>query len=257
MLLLTKFLIFLTSIFIFLLFNAISFAPKYFFLWAGLIVLIVVWVNLFILRKKSSVSDKLFFLLTPVVFVIASLSPCIFFSSISYKFAFSIAVGAIIFLYLENLFAYFYTPAKYHIYSLENISGYINLISIFFISFSAYGIKVLFGMDFYWVIGLTALNTVLIMLFIYQLLWINKILNKDAIKYIFIACFILAEIYLAIFFLPGSFYSAGLIFVLAYYVLMGIIRYRLLDKLEKKIIIKYLSIGISMFILLLITAKWT
>lgn len=257
MLLITKFLIFLTALLIFFLFSAMSWMPRYFFLWGILMIFLVTSINFFILRKKAIFSDKLFFLITPLLFLLSSFSTFIFFADFFYKLFFSVAVSAVILLYLENLFSYFHTPANYNIYSLENISGYINLISIFFIALSTYGIKVLFGMDLYWIIGMAFLVSGIIGVLNYQLLWINKILNSRANKYLFAAGLILSQIYIIMFFLPGSYYVAGLIFALYYYVLMGIIRYKLLDKLENKIIIKYLSVGILMFFLLLFTAKWT
>lgn len=256
MLLLKKFLIFLSSLLIFLLFEAISIWPQNFLIFGAVMLLIGVSISFFILQKKSSALDKLLFLVTPVFFILSAILANMFFDDPFHKTAFAIAISAIIFLYLENLFAYFYTPAKYHIYSLENISGYINLISVFFIAFFAYGIKVLFGMNIYWIVAIGIASFAAIALFNYQALWLNRILHMEAKKHIFLAGFILAEIYFVIFFLPGSYYVAGLIFALAYYVLIGIIRYKLMDKLEKKIALKYLSIGSLMLLLILLTTKW-
>ncbi|MFH0853941.1 MAG: hypothetical protein V1891_00390 [bacterium] len=256
MLLLIKFLIFASSALIFILFNAISFSPRYFFLWGALMIIIAILISFFILRKKTCILDKFLFMISPIFFILSSLFASIFLNNSIYKFIFFIAISYIIFLYLENLFAYFHAPAKYNIYSLENISGYINLASIFFISFGAYGIKVLFGMNIYWVVVLAIITFAIFFLFYYQMLWVNKISISETGKYFFATGLILMEIYLAIFLLPGSFYTAGAIFAIAYYVLMGIVRLKLLDKLDRKNIIKYLSIGSLMFLLLMITTRW-
>lgn len=256
MLLIKKFLIFLSLVLIFLLFEAIAIWPKFFLIFGTAMLFIAVSASLFILKRMAPLLDKLLFLVTPVFFILSAICANIFFDGFFYKTAFAIIIAAIVFLYLENLFAYFHTPAKYHIYSLENISGYINLISIFFIAFIAYGIKVLFGMNFYWIAAMGIIAFAVIGLFNYQALWMNKILPKTAKKDMLLSGLILVEVYLMIFFLSCSFYVAGLIFALAYYVLMGIIKYKLMDKLDRKIVLKYLSIGSLMMLLTLLTTKW-
>jgi len=258
MVLLSKLSVYLTAIVIFLCFRMIFIFPK-FFLLIGFIALAVMIISIFYLLKKNCKrNDKLLFLITPVIFILSSLLVGVFLNGNLTKLFFSVIVAIVVFLYLENLFAYFYAPAKYHIYSLENISGYINLIAIFFLSSFLYGIKILFGIsNIYLFIGLVLFNLVVVFILIFQTFWINKIDFQRNWDYAIIVAIILFEIYIIIFLLPSSFYVNGLIFTLFYYVAIGLTRHELLNKLEKRVIIKYISIGTVLFFLLLMTTKWT
>src|SRR4030042_681346 len=117
MLLIKKFLIFLSSALIFLLFEAMAILPKLFLIFGVAMLIIPVSASFFILKKKAPILDKLLFLITPIFFILSAVLANIFFNNPFYKTVFAIAISAIIFLYLDNLFSYFYTPAKYHIYS--------------------------------------------------------------------------------------------------------------------------------------------
>ncbi|MFC1612910.1 hypothetical protein ACFL23_01125 [Patescibacteria group bacterium] len=258
MLLLYKFLIFLTAIVVFLGFNGIFLMPSYFFVWAFIMLLFVIVSILHIFKKQNiNLKDKLFFLITPIFLMCSSVLASIFLNTNLIKLLFSIGIAIMFFLYLENLFLYFRMPAKYQIYSLENISSYINLISIFFISSSFYGLKILLGVRFKWFIFLIAIEFFAVFILFCQNFWVNKISANESKKYLLIAILILLEIYLIILLLPSNYYVNGLIFSLAYYVIAGLIKYKLLDKLEKRIIMKYSSISFILFIFLLVTTKWT
>lgn len=256
MFLLSRLLVYLTSSLIFLIFISLFLSHKHFIVWLVLAIAAIVFAILSILKKKTDKINKILFLTTPVLFILASMAASIFLNNSYIKLLFSGFAGFIIFLYLENLFLYFYVPSKYNIYSLENISGYINLIIVFFASFSSYGLKTSFGINIYRISGLVAINLMIMAALIHQTLWINKINFRETKNYMLITVFLLAQIYLIIFFLPSSFYVNGLIFSLAYYVIVSLIKYKLLNKLEKRVIIQYVLTGTLLFSALLLTTKW-
>lgn len=257
MLLLYRLLVFLTPIAVFTGFGAIFLFPRYFIIW-GIIIISALIISIFLLlrKQKSAKQDKIFFFISPVTFVLSSIMGGIFLNSSLLKLIFAVFISIITFLYLENLFLYFYIPTKYHIYSLENIASYLNLLAIFFIFFSFLGLKILFGLGIYLVFGLVLLNVIIVVLLICQTLWINKISLRDSKVYIFIATLVLTQIYLIIYLLPSSFYVNGLIFALSYYVIIGLLKQKLLKKLETRLIMRHLTIGLALLLLLLITAKW-
>lgn len=256
MILLAKLAVLLATIFVFITFGLIFLFPSGIILLGIIIIIIAGLSSLYLLKGKVSKRDKFFLLITPLFFIIASLVTCIFFKSNISKLLFSMLISFTIFLYMQNLFLYFYIPAKYNIYSLENISSYMNLISVFLISLAIYGLKILFGIRNYLFLGMIVFNLFFVTLLIYQNLWINKINFKEARKYVFINLLALSQIYLIIFLLPSSFYVNGLIFTLAYYMISELSKQKLLNKLEKKIVLKYAMIGVSLFFLLLIATKW-
>lgn len=257
MILLSKLAVLLATISAFSLFGLIFLFPDNFIILGFAIIIIIGFSGLYILKGKALNRDKFFLLITPLFFLIASLLACIFLQNNVPKLFFSMAVSFAVFLYMENLFLYFYIPAKYNIYSLENISGYLNLISVFLVSFAIYGLKILFGIGNYLFFAMIVSNLFFVTLLIYQNLWINKINFREAGKYAFTEILALSQIYLIIFLLPSSFYVNGLMFTLAYYLISELTKQKLLNKLEKKSVLKYMIISLSLFFILLIVTKWT
>lgn len=256
MILLSRILVFLASIMIFLGFRIGFYLPRYYLIFSIGMVIVLTFSTLFILHKKTSKIDKILFLISPLFFLMASILAGTFFDSNYFKTLFSIIAAIFISLYLESLFAYFYLPSKYQICSLENISAYINLITVFFISFSFYGLKMLFGINSYNFLGLVIFNFLFLSILIYQTFWINNILISKAKNSIFALALILSEVYLIIFLLPSSFYVNGLFFSIIYYSITGLITYNLLSKLDKKSIYRHILIASVVFIFLLITTQW-
>ncbi len=129
---------------------------------------------------------------------------------------------------------------------------------MFLISSSFYGLKINLGIEIssYWFLGFILIMLILIIILLLQTFWINKISFESGENYIIIISIILTQIYFMIFFLPSAFYVNGAVFVLCYYTITGLARYKLLNKLEKRIIIKYMTVSLLMFLLLLITTKW-
>lgn len=258
MILFSRILVFVCAIGASLGLGAIFLMPQYFFIISALIILLLIFNVFYILSGKETKYNTFLFLISPLIFVFSSLMACVFLNNNLLKFGFAVFVGIILFLYMENLFSYFHIPTKYHIYSLENISGYINLVSMFFMSSSFYGFKISLGIEIisYWVLTYIAIMLFLIIILILQTFWINKISFKSGKNYIIVMSIILIQIYFIIFFLPSAFYVNSVIFVLSYYTITGLARYKLLNKLEKRVIIKYMTVSLLMFFLLLVTAKW-
>lgn len=167
-----------------------------------------------------------------------------------------------IFLFINLFYQYFYYRIVYNFlirtesyqdFSLENISAYGNFLAIYFISSSIFGLQSFLNMP----IWLTMLALIFITaLVIYQVLWANKIAFVNSSFYIVIACFILIEIAWSASFLPLSFYVMGLLFSIFYYILVGLTRFHLLNKLDKSIVKLYLIYGLSSILAVLLTARW-
>jgi hypothetical protein len=152
-----------------------------------------------------------------------------------------------IFYYLKNIY-----QGKKSVF-LENVSSYGNFLAIFF-SFSViYGLKAFLNTPI-WVLILVA--AVVIILVIHQTLWAYKTQLESRIIYVFIGCLVLVQIAWAIYFLPFNYNILGLILTICYYMLIGLVKASLGEKLTKRTVKLYLVSGLSCILILLLTAKW-
>jgi hypothetical protein len=157
------------------------------------------------------------------------------------------------YFYFRTVYNYLIRSEDYQNYSLENISSYGNFLGIYFMSSAIYGLQSFLNTPV-WQVMLAML--LVVGLAIYQVFWTNGIVFKNGFLYILTLCLILIEIAWAATFLPSSFYILGLLFSICYYMLIGITRFYLLEKLDKRIIKLYLIYGFSSILLVLLTARW-
>ena len=164
-------------------------------------------------------------------------------------------VSNLVFLYFYSRHIYYYllNPSAYEVFSIENISSYINWLSFFLISATIYGLQSFLNLPIFRLALILLAATALI---VYQIIWVNKIELEKGLPYILISCLILVELCWAISFLPFNYNISGLSLAICFYVVIGLIKNNLLDKLDVKKVRMYLIIGSASLFLILFTAKW-
>jgi hypothetical protein len=161
------------------------------------------------------------------------------------------------FLFLLNLvFSYYYLNNIYRSSKpdfLENISAYGNLLVIFFLFAGIYGFESFLGWPI-WLLILAA--AAIVSLVIYQVMWSNNIKTVNIFAYVFLTALLLVEISWAVYFLPFSYNTLGLIVAICYYLLIGFIKLSLAEKLTPRSSRMYLVAGFVFLTLILLTTKW-
>ena len=87
--------------------------------------------------------------------------------------------------------------------------------------------------------------------------WLNQIKNRYKIVYLIIANIIILEFFWALSFLPNNFYVNGIILTIIFYIIWGILRIKLLEQINNKIVWRYLIIGFVLLLFTIITSPWT
>ncbi|MCK4554591.1 hypothetical protein KAU19_06575 [Candidatus Parcubacteria bacterium] len=159
----------------------------------------------------------------------------------------------LLYFYLRYIYYYLVRPAAYKAFSIENISSYGNFLIFFLVATTIYGMQAFLSIQTWLLMIIMLAATGLI---VYQVMWANKIDFGKGLIYILISCLIILELSWSISFLPLNHHIAGLIIAICYYMLIGLVRHFLLDKLDKKIIRLYLGFGLTSLFIILITARW-
>ncbi len=159
----------------------------------------------------------------------------------------------ILMLYLENIFLYFHRPIKYKPFSLENLSAFLIILVFFLTAINLNAFYIFLSLPL-WLISLILLTITCLLLC--QAFWINKIKNNFKFVYLIIINIIILELFWALAFLPTNFYVNGIILTILFYFIWGIFKIKLVSKLEKKNIWRYLIISSILLILVIITSPW-
>lgn len=156
--------------------------------------------------------------------------------------------------YTENVFLFHYHTDEYQPYALEHISLYINLLSVFFFFSSLYAARIFLSVP---IIFLIVGGTLVSVLFALQIVLGSKISWKRGSLLMFGVTLIMLELFLSISILPTTFFVAGLLMAIPYYLMMNLIRHAFRDALSMKVILRNGIIGAVSFALTLLVAPWT
>ncbi len=231
-----------------------------YFFYPKLIYIAVVLINLFIFFAvwqfcAASQVDKQWwnYFILPAVMSSVIIGYSIFLSSkLIIQFLFILNLFFLYF-YLRHIYYYLINPSAYEIFSIENISSYISWFSFFMLSSVIYGLQSFLNLP---ILNLALIFLAVSILIIYQVIWVNKIDFKSGLPYILISCLLLVELCWSISFLPFNYNISGLCLAICFYVIIGLIKNYLLDKLDANKVKMYLMLGSISLFLILLTAKW-
>ena len=189
----------------------------------------------------------------PMVYLGSSIFFFLFLESFWAKVILAIACVVGLWLFTENLFAFYHLPATYQAYSLEYLSMVISIGTIYLFSSGAYASQLFLHLP----VWIPALVIFLIgLLLCLSIFWVSKIAMVTGVKYAVIGALILSELYVVFAMLPTGFYVNAAALCVCLYMYLGIARAHILDKLSKVVARRYILTGIVFLLLLFLSARW-
>lgn len=165
----------------------------------------------------------------------------------------ALVVSVLMFLFSEQVFAYVHTPAVYQAYAIQHLSLGMNVLTLFFLSAFAFGLRLFLQTPLYFLAPVVAAAAGYVM---YQTLWVSKMEHARALVYAAAGGVISAELFLSLVLLPLGFYPNAAIFAFVAYVFLGISRASFLGQASRPLVTRYLVAGGLLSIIVLVTAQW-
>lgn len=218
---------------------------------------------------KYKVNQQFFnFLIAPVIFLASAWIFLLFLQSGWIQQLIIIVTSVLYWLFIKVIFLYLFRRPKYQAHTLGNISSYLDLLAVFFISSGFFSLMIFLQLpswylDLYFfqividqIWQLLFLEALVVSLLTYQLLWASQIPLVSGGPFIFVITLVTTQLFLVTSFLPTSVYVKGLIVGIVFYLLSGLSRNWLLNIREWKVVRRYLTIGLISLIIILASAKW-
>jgi len=194
------------------------------------------------------------FLISPIIFAFSSLLISLFLVNEVLFYVISAGGALILYIILKQYQLYFRYPFKYQPYTLESLSMYTSIVSVFFLACSAYGLLLFTGLD--WQFVLLGLSLI-VGLLCYQFFWINKIESKKSLLFSFVITLIEMEVFFAVTYFPTSYFVSGFILASIYYAMLGFSKYYIQNTLSKARVWGYLIVLFVTLLGVIITAQWS
>lgn len=194
------------------------------------------------------------FLISPMFLVASELLFVISLEGRTLRQVVALTLMVFLAIFLENIYIYYNQPLKYQTHSLHNISNYINVMAVYLFAAALYWLIIF--LDFpIWAAAL--LIWIFTILLVYQMMWIGDINFKKSWLFMVGISIIMAEIFLAIYYLPTSVYVNAIILTIVYYIITGITRNYFIKILDLKVALRYFIVGFISLTVILFTAKWS
>ncbi len=159
----------------------------------------------------------------------------------------------LVYYYYRTIYSFFHDSDSYHPFTFENISNYGSFIVFFLFSSSVYGLQSFLNISFWILMLFIMLFSFLIM---YYFFWSHKIGLRENALYNLINVLVITELAWSISYLPIKYSIAGITLSIFYYMIIGLTRYQLSNKLDGSIIKLYVGFGAFCIIVILLTARW-
>ncbi|MFH1325994.1 MAG: hypothetical protein ABIH48_00815 [Candidatus Falkowbacteria bacterium] len=227
--------------------------PQLFFIAFGIIIVATVGLLLKFNRYKIFDTDFWLLLTPPLVLIVFT---TIFLLFLNYKYiqhGIALAVAIAIYYYLTYLYYFLRRITNYKPLSLESASSYFTVISYLFLSIVSYGFINFLNFKIWY---LAIIFILLTFLSTYQFIWINKIGKRLTMFVSILISVLMIEFFWSISFFPISHFISGLALAIIYYVIINLSLLNFLEKIDKKVMRTYLSIGIICIFIILLSAKW-
>lgn len=214
------------------------------------LIFLMLWINF----TRPNLKGRLNFIFTPLLLLASSSAFILFIENSGVRLAVAAAVSALIFLYLEILFLFFYRPVRYQVNSLQLLTDYSNLL-ISFLGFSS-----LFSLRLFFNFSIAPLVLASIFwgfLLIFHTFWIHK--NETGTNFLYgaVGGLIMAEAFWALSFLPVGYFVNGGVMAAVYYAYTNLCLSYLQGEHRPGNIVKFVIISSLSIIFVFVTASWT
>jgi hypothetical protein len=194
------------------------------------------------------------FFATPVAFLMGSVFFFFFLEAFFVKWMIALLVTAVLWMYLENLFTFYYLPGAYQPYSLEYLSLSMYLLFVFFFASGMYAAQIFLSLPI--IIPFLALFWIVLCASI-CMFWVSKVNAQISLPYAIIGAIGFSQLYVALGFLPVSFIVNAAALTLCYYVYLGLVRAHVLEELSALVVRRYIGFAGTALILIFATTSWT
>jgi hypothetical protein len=179
------------------------------------IIIITLFCSWYLLGQKLGRGDFLNFLFAPIFFISSSF---LFFTFLEWpvlKILLILLVVFTTFLFYNKIFQEFYRNQIWQLKSFRNIIFYLQILSIWFLASSFYGLIIF--VNFSTVLALSIL-AIILLIFFGQYIWYNELTEEEGVRTAnFVFLIVIIESLIVIKFLPISFYFKGLLLTIVYY----------------------------------------
>jgi hypothetical protein len=194
-----------------------------------------------------------FFVLTPLLFLTSSLGMFLFLESLWSQIALALVTIIGLFFFAEQIFYYLHLPARYQAYAIEQVSLVLHILTLYFFACAGFGLQLFLHAPL-WLMAIGAAAVVSYALS--ATFWVSKIEHALVRSAVLSGAVLMTQWFVGLSFLPSGMYVNAGLFLLGFYVFLGLTRAAFFENLSPAFLRRYLLIACGLFLCMISTAQW-
>lgn len=202
---------------------------------------------------RGMTKNTLLLALPPLLLALVSGSLMLFISTKLLVHALLIVTSWALYRYLHHVYDFTFALTRYRPLALERFASYAALAVVAAGGIVAYGL-INFLNTRLWVVALVV--AVVVAVVTYQFLWVNKIDEQHNVFASMLVTILAVEFFWSISLFPITHVISGLSFAILYYMVAQLTLLHFLDKLERRVVVTYVLVGVVSTFVMLLSAQW-
>lgn len=190
---------------------------------------------------------------TPMLFLLSAVMLFLFLDTQVARIAISVTVALLSYFYAEQLFMFVHLPATYQPYALQNLTGILGVLSLFFFVAGSHALLLFERVP---LVVLAVFFFPITFAIIFKSLWTANVPHDVSRLYALGGAVLFTELFASVSYLPTTFLTNAAILAILFYLFLGISRAQSLAKLSRPLLSRYLSVGAVMLVAVIVTAQW-
>jgi hypothetical protein len=194
-----------------------------------------------------------FFILTPLLFFTSSLGMFLFLESLWSQVALALVTVIGLFFFAEQIFYYLHLPVRYQAYAIEHVSLVLHILTLYFFACTGFGLQLFLHAPLWLIIMAMAAGVIYVLSATF---WVSKIEHTLVRSTVLSGTVLMTQWFMGLSFLPSGIYVNAGLFLLGFYVFLGLTRASFFENLSPAFLRRYLLIACGLFLCMIGTAQW-
>lgn len=192
---------------------------------------------------------------TPLFLLLSATAAFLFLESSLLRLGLGVIVGFFLFFYSEHLFGFVHLPVLYQPHALQNLTIVLHVLGTFFLA--AAGFAMLLFVPFIPLLVIVLLFAPYLFLAISMSLWMGKAPREVIRRFAIVGTCLFVEFFIALSYLPTTYTTNAAVLAIFLYLFLGMSRAHVQARLTKRLLRRYLGLGLAMLLFIILSAEWT
>jgi len=219
----------------------------------SLLGIIIIFLVRFFLSADVGVFERILYIVSLSFFFLSGIVFFTFLERSLWQYVTLFGVAVVAAVYIENAYKFLWKSSDYHFSALSNVSSYMYLLTIFFVTVSVFNLRFFFGIS---TLVVMIVTTVFGLFLFYAYLWSQKVVPTSSRWFAISFALLFVEMIYILNLWPHIPLVKGVVTLAFVYGMMQMLILSIRDSFQTSKVMRILGIVTFVLVIVLVTAQW-